>query len=78
MSQLNRKCLDRIIRIGIYRGVTEQNDVETRTNLRLFFLLAVRTLSRNSSYTLSSERGIREYSSYTFCRLFYLFYKRNV
>jgi hypothetical protein len=57
MSQLHRKCGDRIIRIGLHRGITEQSDVKATKP----FLLGYNShwlqepTSQNPFYTLSSE-----------------------
>ena len=78
MNQLNRKCRDRIIRVGRHRRIIEQSDVEARTHLRYALHWLQESTNRNPSYTLSSERVIRECRSYIICLAFYLFYKRNV
>jgi hypothetical protein len=78
MSQLHRKCGDRIIRIGVHRGITEQSDVEPRTLLRYSSHWLQELTRQNPFYTLSSEQKILECRSYTLSLLFYLIYKRNV
>ena len=77
--QLNRKCADRIIRIGLHRCMTakcHENVARIPAHfLEIFFTLVAGSTSQISSYILSNGRDIQECPSSTTCIGFYLFYK---